>query len=96
MARGRAVTCLSGYLQKTKFTFLRCAILLKWEFRKQLFSKLAWGQGPGAENDIFMCMVRGHALPEEGQGCQGGGDRPCAVRVLPPPEPMRGTQMRMG
>uniref|UniRef100_A0A8C6DN60 Maestro heat-like repeat family member 5 n=1 Tax=Moschus moschiferus TaxID=68415 RepID=A0A8C6DN60_MOSMO len=42
---------------KTKLTFLRCAILLKWEFRKELFSKLAWGHGPGAENDIFIYMV---------------------------------------
>ncbi|KAM5315103.1 maestro heat-like repeat family member 5 [Glossophaga mutica] len=42
---------------KAKFTFLRCAILLNWEFRKQLFSKLAWGHGLGAESDIFMCMV---------------------------------------
>lgn len=45
--------------QKTKYTFLRCAILLKWEFRKQLFSKLAWGRGLSAESDIFMCMVSG-------------------------------------
>ncbi|XP_025120644.3 maestro heat-like repeat family member 5 isoform X3 [Bubalus bubalis] len=43
--------------EKTKLTFLRCAILLKWEFRKELFSKLAWGHGPGAENDIFIYMV---------------------------------------
>ncbi|KAM5212205.1 maestro heat-like repeat family member 5 [Hipposideros larvatus] len=42
---------------KTKFTFLRCAILLKWEFRKELFSRLAWGHGVGAESDIFMYMV---------------------------------------
>nr|XP_044636990.1 maestro heat-like repeat family member 5 isoform X2 [Equus asinus] len=42
---------------KTKFTFLRCAILLKWEFRKELFGKLAWGSGLGAENDIFIYMV---------------------------------------
>ncbi|XP_060275933.1 maestro heat-like repeat family member 5 isoform X3 [Ovis aries] len=42
---------------KTKLTFLRCAILLKWEFRKELFSKLAWGHGPGAENDVFIYMV---------------------------------------
>ncbi|KAF5919499.1 hypothetical protein HPG69_011514 [Diceros bicornis minor] len=42
---------------KTKFTFLRCAILLKWEFRKELFCKLAWGHGLGAENDIFIYMV---------------------------------------
>ncbi|ELK11684.1 HEAT repeat-containing protein 7A [Pteropus alecto] len=42
---------------KAKFTFLRCAILLKWEFRKELFSKLAWGHGLGAENDIFIYMV---------------------------------------
>ncbi|XP_069456942.1 maestro heat-like repeat family member 5 isoform X4 [Ovis canadensis] len=41
---------------KTKLTFLRCAILLKWEFRKELFSKLAWGHGPGAENDVFIYM----------------------------------------
>ncbi|XP_059251232.1 maestro heat-like repeat family member 5 isoform X5 [Mustela nigripes] len=38
----------------TKLTFLRCAILLKWEFRKELFGKLAWGHGLGAENDIFI------------------------------------------
>ncbi|XP_036088615.1 maestro heat-like repeat family member 5 [Rousettus aegyptiacus] len=42
---------------KAKFTFLRCAILLKWEFRKELFNKLVWGRGLGAENDIFICMV---------------------------------------
>ncbi|XP_008587356.1 PREDICTED: maestro heat-like repeat family member 5 [Galeopterus variegatus] len=42
---------------KTKFTFLRCAILLRWEFRKELFSKLAWGHGLGAENDVFVYMV---------------------------------------
>ncbi|XP_043339713.1 maestro heat-like repeat family member 5 isoform X3 [Cervus elaphus] len=42
---------------KAKLTFLRCAILLKWEFRKELFRKLAWGHGPGAENDIFIYMV---------------------------------------
>ncbi|XP_043736017.1 maestro heat-like repeat family member 5 isoform X2 [Cervus elaphus] len=43
--------------EKAKLTFLRCAILLKWEFRKELFRKLAWGHGPGAENDIFIYMV---------------------------------------
>ncbi|CAH7108886.1 Mroh4 [Phodopus roborovskii] len=42
---------------KAKFTFLRCAILLKWEFRKELFTKLAWGQGLGAANDIFVYMI---------------------------------------
>nr|XP_040149490.1 maestro heat-like repeat family member 5 isoform X5 [Ictidomys tridecemlineatus] len=41
----------------TKLTFLRCAILLKWEFRKELFSKLAWGRGLGAENDVFIYMI---------------------------------------
>uniref|UniRef100_A0A8C0MZK4 Maestro heat-like repeat family member 5 n=1 Tax=Canis lupus familiaris TaxID=9615 RepID=A0A8C0MZK4_CANLF len=44
-------------VMKTKLTFLRCAILLKWEFRKELFGKLAWGHGLGAENDIFIYMV---------------------------------------
>ncbi|MBZ3881255.1 Maestro heat-like repeat family member 5 [Sciurus carolinensis] len=44
-------------VMKTKFTFLRCAILLKWEFQKELFSKLAWGRGLGAENDVFIYMV---------------------------------------
>ncbi|KAM4865422.1 maestro heat-like repeat family member 5 [Thomomys bottae] len=44
-------------VMKAKLTFLRCAILQKWEFRKELFSKLAWGQGLGAENDIFIYMV---------------------------------------
>ncbi|XP_077022760.1 maestro heat-like repeat family member 5 isoform X2 [Tamandua tetradactyla] len=44
-------------VKNTKLTFLRCAILLKWEFRKQLFNKLAWGQGLGAEYDIFIYMV---------------------------------------
>ncbi|XP_021039716.1 maestro heat-like repeat family member 5 isoform X1 [Mus caroli] len=42
---------------KARFTFLRCAILLKWEFRKELFGKLAWGQGLGAANDIFIYML---------------------------------------
>ncbi|XP_069931992.1 maestro heat-like repeat family member 5 isoform X4 [Oryctolagus cuniculus] len=42
---------------KSKSTLLRCALLLKWEFRKELFGKLAWGRGPGAENDIFVYMV---------------------------------------
>ncbi|XP_040592412.1 maestro heat-like repeat family member 5 isoform X3 [Mesocricetus auratus] len=42
---------------KAKLTFLRCAILLKWEFQKELFSKLAWGQGLGAANDIFVYMI---------------------------------------
>ncbi|XP_057648199.1 maestro heat-like repeat family member 5 [Chionomys nivalis] len=42
---------------KAKYTFLRCAIFLKWEFQKELFGKLAWGQGPGAENDIFVYMI---------------------------------------
>ncbi|XP_073923100.1 maestro heat-like repeat family member 5 [Castor canadensis] len=44
-------------IMKAKFTFLRCAILMKWEFQKEVFSKLAWGQGLGAENDIFIYMV---------------------------------------
>ncbi|XP_013375541.1 PREDICTED: maestro heat-like repeat family member 5 isoform X2 [Chinchilla lanigera] len=44
-------------VMRTKFTFFRCAILLKWEFRKELFSKLAWGQGLSAEYDIFVFMV---------------------------------------
>nr|XP_031546286.1 maestro heat-like repeat family member 5 isoform X1 [Vicugna pacos] len=44
-------------VMKTKLTFLRCAILLKWEFRKELFGKLAWGRGLGAENDILIYMV---------------------------------------
>ncbi|XP_004618737.2 maestro heat-like repeat family member 5 [Sorex araneus] len=42
---------------KTKFTFLRCATLLKWQFQKELFSRLAWGQGLGAETDIFTYTV---------------------------------------
>lgn len=54
------------HLQKAKFTFLRCAILLKWEFRKELFGKLAWGQGLGAANDIFVYMVRPEHLSREG------------------------------
>ena len=44
--------------QKTKLTFLRCAVLLKWEFRKELFGKLAWGRGLSAENDVFIYTVR--------------------------------------
>uniref|UniRef100_A0A8C9ACY4 Maestro heat-like repeat family member 5 n=1 Tax=Prolemur simus TaxID=1328070 RepID=A0A8C9ACY4_PROSS len=44
-------------ITKTKFTFLRCAILLKWEFQKELFGKLAWGHGLSAENDIFIFTV---------------------------------------
>ncbi|XP_045309425.1 maestro heat-like repeat family member 5 isoform X5 [Leopardus geoffroyi] len=41
-------------VMKTKLTFLRCAVLLKWEFRKELFGKLAWGRGLSAENDVFI------------------------------------------
>nr|XP_012638090.1 maestro heat-like repeat family member 5 [Microcebus murinus] len=44
-------------ITKTKFTFLRCAILLRWEFQKELFGKLAWGHGLSAENDIFIFTV---------------------------------------
>lgn len=73
---------LSSHPQKTKSTFLRCAILLKWQFRKELFSKLAWGHGQSAENDIFVYMVRCRRLPKQGQGGQGRGDGLCAVRVL--------------
>lgn len=69
LGRGGAATCLSRRPQKAKFTFLRCAIFLNWEFRKQLFSKLAWGHGLGAESDIFMCMVRGQRPPRGGAGC---------------------------
>ncbi|XP_077606110.1 maestro heat-like repeat family member 5 isoform X2 [Crocuta crocuta] len=47
----------SQAVRKTKLTFLRCAVLLKWEFRKELFGKLAWGRGLGAENDIFIYVV---------------------------------------
>uniref|UniRef100_F6RF44 Maestro heat-like repeat family member 5 n=1 Tax=Monodelphis domestica TaxID=13616 RepID=F6RF44_MONDO len=42
---------------KTKFTFMRLAILFNWGFRKELFSTLAWREGKGAENDIFLYMV---------------------------------------
>ncbi|XP_023352301.2 maestro heat-like repeat family member 5 [Sarcophilus harrisii] len=42
---------------KTKSTFMRLAILFKWGFRKELFSTLAWREGLGAENDIFLYMV---------------------------------------
>ncbi|XP_053064209.1 maestro heat-like repeat family member 5 isoform X7 [Acinonyx jubatus] len=44
-------------VMKTKLTFLRCAVLLKWEFRKELFGKLAWGRGLSAENDVFIYTV---------------------------------------
>ncbi|XP_069881986.1 maestro heat-like repeat family member 5 isoform X2 [Dipodomys merriami] len=44
-------------VMRSKLTLLRCAIVQKWEFRKELFSKLAWGRGLGAENDIFIYMV---------------------------------------
>ena len=76
---GRVVTCLSRHPQKTKFTFLRCAILLNWEFRKPLFSKLAWGRGLGAESDIFMCMVGGRRPPRGGAGSLSNGVRTSPV-----------------
>ncbi|VFV40153.1 1700016m24rik protein [Lynx pardinus] len=44
-------------VMKTKLTFLRCAVLLKWEFRKELFGKLAWGRGLSAEKDVFIYTV---------------------------------------
>uniref|UniRef100_H0XHH5 Maestro heat like repeat family member 5 (gene/pseudogene) n=1 Tax=Otolemur garnettii TaxID=30611 RepID=H0XHH5_OTOGA len=37
-------------ITKSKLTFLRCAILLQWEFCRELFSKLAWGCGLTAES----------------------------------------------
>lgn len=59
--------------QKTKLTFLRCAILLKRKFRKELFSMLAWGHRLGAENHIFIFVVRcGRPL---GGGPAGPGRR---------------------
>lgn len=61
---------LHGTPQKTKLTFLRCAVLLKWEFRKELFGKLAWGRGLGAENDIFIYVVRRQHPPDEMQGAR--------------------------
>lgn len=79
-------------VQKAKFTFLRCAILLKWEFRKELFNKLVWGRGLGAENDIFICMVR----------CwQGGGvgrvqPGSCRNGLARPQRLLRGTQRVVG
>ncbi|KAG8515448.1 Maestro heat-like repeat family member 5 [Galemys pyrenaicus] len=42
---------------RARSTFLRCAILLRWEFCKELFGKLAWGRGPGAENSVFIYMM---------------------------------------
>ncbi|XP_072459006.1 maestro heat-like repeat family member 5 isoform X2 [Notamacropus eugenii] len=42
---------------KTKSTFMRLAILFNWGFRKELFTTLAWREGLGAENDIFLYMV---------------------------------------
>lgn len=86
---GRAKTSLPAWHpQNTKLTFLRCAILLKWEFRKELFGKLAWGHGLGAENDIFIYMVR----------LQRGGDQgPCTLgglwELAEPQHPLRGTWM---
>uniref|UniRef100_A0A452SV13 Maestro heat like repeat family member 8 n=1 Tax=Ursus americanus TaxID=9643 RepID=A0A452SV13_URSAM len=50
-------SCPKVVMVSALLTFLRCAILLKWEFRKELFGKLAWGHGLGAENDIFIYMV---------------------------------------
>lgn len=73
------------HFQKAKFTFLRCAILLKWEFRKELFGKLAWGQGLGAANDIFVYMVRCGPL-------SGGGLRAREVVAVQSPQ----TVLRVG
>ncbi|XP_039088881.1 maestro heat-like repeat family member 5 isoform X3 [Hyaena hyaena] len=50
-------------VMKTKLTFLRCAVLLKWEFRKELFGKLAWGRGLGAENNIFIYVTQDQPPP---------------------------------
>nr|XP_019567741.1 PREDICTED: maestro heat-like repeat family member 5 [Rhinolophus sinicus] len=59
-------------VRKTKSTFLRCAILLKWQFRKELFSKLAWGHGQSAENDIFVYMGGGVVSQQSAQASQLG------------------------
>ncbi|GAB1299442.1 Maestro heat-like repeat family member 4 [Apodemus speciosus] len=65
---------------KAKFTFLRCAILLKWEFRKELFGKLAWGQGLGAANDIFVYMALGNGSGN--QVLRGPSGMPCPSSEL--------------
>lgn len=49
--------------------------MLRWEFRKELFGKLAWGQGLGAANDIFVYMVRSGCLSRGGLGMERRGGR---------------------
>ncbi|XP_012578337.1 PREDICTED: activity-regulated cytoskeleton-associated protein [Condylura cristata] len=53
---------------RAKATFLRCAILLRWEFQKELFSKLAWGQGPSAENSVFIYMAQSDTAEKDPEG----------------------------
>nr|XP_013011532.2 maestro heat-like repeat family member 5 [Cavia porcellus] len=48
-------------VMRTKITFFRCTILLNWEFRKELFSKLAWGRGVEVEYDIFTIMMESNS-----------------------------------
>ncbi|XP_038616416.1 maestro heat-like repeat family member 5 isoform X2 [Tachyglossus aculeatus] len=45
----------------TKSTFMRCAILLKWEFGKELFSQLAWGHGLSAQRAVFLYLMENNS-----------------------------------
>lgn len=97
---GKPETVSPAAAQHTKLTFLRCAILLKWEFRKELFGKLAWGHGLGAENDIFIYTVRRQRPP--GHGARRPGRRMGAVYPRGPlgmglgPAPSQGHPDRAG
>ncbi|XP_047638803.1 uncharacterized protein LOC125128642 [Phacochoerus africanus] len=81
-------------VMKTKFTFLRCALLLKWEFRKELFGKLAWGRGLGAENDIFIYMVR--CRPSWRRRGEAGKVEPGCVQTPPQGKGHPGGRRRRG
>uniref|UniRef100_H0VXR0 Maestro heat like repeat family member 5 (gene/pseudogene) n=1 Tax=Cavia porcellus TaxID=10141 RepID=H0VXR0_CAVPO len=50
-----------AYKEVVMITFFRCTILLNWEFRKELFSKLAWGRGVEVEYDIFTIMMESNS-----------------------------------
>ncbi|XP_006830913.1 PREDICTED: maestro heat-like repeat family member 5 [Chrysochloris asiatica] len=44
-------------VMQAKFTFYRCAVLLRWRLRHTLFCTLAWERGLSARNFLWSCLM---------------------------------------
>lgn len=56
--------------QQAKFTFYRCAVLLRWQPRHTLFCSLAWETSLSARHFLWTCLVR-----DQGVGSSSGSLR---------------------